>query len=190
MSELESLRALDSAIEYLTGEYDEEFPMVAGLISLRASLASITQERQQLEIELSNTREDLIYARRSSEQWDANAAEANVALAALTQERDALQIQIKMARDILLSDLRYTYGEEGVIAAMADRKDRALEVLSDALRESLPLPKAEQDHVECPHGCGAVVKLGTTHTCPRWRDFPDEAPVVTPWRDVPLPRPE
>src|ERR1035437_8343072 len=77
MSELESLRALDSAIEYLTGEYDEEFPMVAGLISLRASLASMTQERNEWEAKF----------------YDAatNSTDHEGELAALTQERDALQ---------------------------------------------------------------------------------------------------
>ena len=75
MSELESLRALDSAIEYLTGEYDEEFPMVAGLISLRASLASMTQERDDWKDS---------YARDIDFVTDKSLE----TIAALTQERD------------------------------------------------------------------------------------------------------
>ena len=57
------LAALDPAIEYLTGEYGEDFPMVERLIKLRESLAAlpaIPLDRDPIEIVQQQAEEDFV----------------------------------------------------------------------------------------------------------------------------------
>ena len=44
----QALAALDPAIEYLTGEYGEDFPMVERLVKLRAALPAIPLDRERI----------------------------------------------------------------------------------------------------------------------------------------------
>jgi hypothetical protein len=138
MSELESLRALDSAIEYLTGEYDEEFPMVAGLISLRASLASMTQERDQALV-----------------QCDAAVKIANELMSykdALTQERDqqANENQMRIAHEAeLANDVTALYAERN---ALAQERDALQAVIEEARLLHVQSPSFEYSCEMCNGG--------------------------------------